>query len=190
MIYAIIFYCLTTIIVIIAKNCKNYATKPIHAIKICKFGISFFSNSRHKIKVGQVKMLILNNNVFLKHNNKTIEIRNVKNVFIRNDFIYFSALGDVKILFNAEPIFRYFNIKILSNDFNLEELKLKALFDVLNNLFDLKNCLALKEYLNVVVKILNIKITDEKVIVGQNKFNLSFKLIYNLNNVQKIVNVG
>ena len=136
MIYAIIFYCLTTIIVIIAKNCKNYA-----------------------------KMLILNNNVFLKHNNKTIEIRNVKNVFIRNDFIYFSALGDVKILFNAEPIFRYFNIKILSNDFNLEELKLKALFDVLNNLFDLKNCLALKEYLNVVVKILNIKITDEKVIV-------------------------
>ncbi len=190
MIYAIICYCLTTILFIIAKNCKNYATKLIPEMKICKHGITFFSYCRHKIRVEQTKILILNNNVFLKQNNNTIEIKNVKNVILKKNYIYFSALGNVEVLFNAEPIYRYFNIKILSNDFSLEELKQQALLDIINNLFNLDNCSKLRQYLKIVIKILNISITNNRITVKKNNFNLKFTLIYKINNTIKKINIG
>lgn len=189
MFYAIICYILTIIAIIVAKKIKFNATKPFFNLKITKSGVSFCSTNRHKIKTGQVKILMVENVAYLKQNNKTIVINNVANVSLKKDYLFFNALGNVKINFNA-PFYRYFNIKIEAENFNLENLKREALNEILNNLFNLKNCTKLKEYLKIVTQILNIKITDKKVLVERNKYNLEFKIIYKLNNITRVINVG
>lgn len=189
MLYAIIFYALTTLIVIFALNRKKYATKEFPPLKMFKYGMCFFSTTRHKIKTGQVKILAINTITYLKTNNKTVVLKNVENVMQKGDYVYFTALGEVKIIFNAKSFYRYFNIKILSQDFDLSQMQSATLRELLDNLFNLQNCERLKEYLNIVIKILNIKITDNKVVIKKNKYNLSFQLIYRLNNINKIINI-
>ena len=106
------------------------------------------------------------------------------------NYLYFTALGDVKIIFNTKSFYKYFNIEIKSPIFDLEELKQNAIDEMLNNLFNLNKCNKLKEYLKVVIKILNIHITNDKILVKKNNFNLTFTLIYKLNNTIKIINIG
>lgn len=189
MLYAIICYAITIIIIIVAKKIKFNATKPFFNLKIGRTGVSFCSTNRHKIKTGPVKILLVENVAYLKQNNKTIILKNVENVVLKNNYVHFSALGKSKIIFNA-PFYRYFNIKIEAISFDLENLKREALNDILNNLFDLKKCEKLKEYLKIVTQILNIKITNDKILVERNKYNLEFKITYKLNNITRVVNVG
>lgn len=189
MLYAIVFYVLTTIIVMLTLNLKKYATKPLPKLKLGKYGIVFYSLSRHKIWVGEVKILQIENNIYLKCNKKVVVVKNVKDVFLRRGYFYFTALGRVKIVFNAKSFYRYFNIEILSNQFDLTAAKAAALNQLANNLFCLQQCQKLKEYLHVVIKILAVRITEKGVYVYRNKFNLNFKLIYKINNTTKIVNI-
>ena len=188
MLYAIISYILTIITIIVAKKAKGNATKPFFNLKICRNGVSFVSKNRHRIRTGTVKILVVENLAYLKRDNKTIILKNVENVIQKKDYVYFTALGNCQIIFNA-PFYRYFNIKIVAENFDLENLKSQALNDILNNLFDLKNSQKLKEYLKIVTQILNINISNNKLSVRKNKYNLNFKIIYKLNNVQRIVNV-
>lgn len=188
MLYAIICYILTIIAIIVVKKIKFNATKPFFNLKLTKCGVSFCSTNRHKIKTGEVKILIVENVAYLKQNNKTIILKNVENVELKKDYVYFTALGNCKIIFSA-PFYRYFNIKIEAENFNLEKLKREALNEILNNLFNLKNCAKLKEYLKIVTQILNIKITNNKILVEKNKYNLNFKIIYKLNNITRTINV-
>ena len=172
-----------------AKKMKNFSTKPIKNAKLNKDGISFFSTARYKLRMGEVKILELENAIYLKQNAKTIIIKNANKAIKTKNYLYFSALGDVKIIFNTKSFYKYFNIEIKSPTFDLEELKQNAIEEMLNNLFNLNNCNKLKEYLKVVVKILNIHITNDKILVKKNNFNLTFTLIYKLNNTIKIINI-
>ena len=173
-----------------ARKMKNFITKPIKNVEVNKNGISFLSTSRHKLKVGDAKLLELKNAIYLKQNAKTIVIKNANMAIKTKNYLYFTALGDVKIIFNTKGFYKYFNIKIKSSSFDLEELKQNAIDEMLNNLFNLNNCSKLKEYLKIVVKILNIHITNDKIFVKRNDFNLTFTLIYKLNNTIKIINIG
>ena len=172
------------------RKMKNFITKPIKNVEVNKNGISFLSTSRHKLKVGDAKLLELKNAIYLKQNAKTIVIKNANRAIKTKNYLYFTALGDVKIIFNTKSFYKYFNIKIKSSSFDLEELKQNAIDEMLNNLFNLNNCSKLKEYLKIVVKILNIHITNDKIFVKRNDFNLTFTLIYKLNNTIKIINIG
>ena len=173
-----------------AKKLKNFITKPIKNAKVNKYGISFLSTSRHKLRLKDAKILALNNTIYLKSNNKTIVIKNATNPIKTKNFLFFTALGEVKIIFNTKSFYKYFNIEIKSPTFDLTQLKNKAINEMVNNLFNLNNCHELKHYLKIVIDILNIRITDNKITVKKNDFNLTFQLIYKLNNTIKKININ
>ena len=189
MLIAFIFYCLTIFLFIIAKQIKNKIIKPILNCRVLKNGVCFFSNKRHKLKVENAKLLMVKDVAFLKNEHKTIAIKNVKDVCLKNDYIYFTGLGNVKIIFNCEKFYRYFNIKIISADFDLKKNKDEAVLDILNHIFCLKNAKKLQKYLKILIFVLKISINEKKVLVRKNKYNLSFKLIYRLNNVLKVISI-
>ncbi len=172
------------------KKLTNFITKPIKNAKVNKYGISFLSKSRHKIKLKEAKILELENAIYLKQNERTIVIKNVTKPLKTKNYLYFTAMGEVKIIFNTKSFYKYFNIEIKSPTFDLTELKNAAINEMLNNLFNLNNCNELKHYLKIVIEILNIRITDNKVTVKKNDFNLTFTLIYKLNNTIKKINIG
>jgi len=188
-ILAIFSYILTIFLVFFLIKKNKFKTKPFPKLKINKNGIIFYSNLKHKIKVENVKLLILENTAYLKKGKEIVIIHNIENVFIKSDYLYFKANGNVKILFNAQGFYRYFNIIIESKKFSLNRLKYLALVDVLNNIFNIKNSKILKKYLNIVKNILKIDINNKKIKINPNNFNLPFTLIYKTNHQITKVNV-
>jgi len=189
MIFPILAYFITFFIVNLFTCVKKTKFQPLPKLNVSKRGISFFSNSMHRLRVGNVKVMQLDNVLYLKKANTMVIFKNINNIWLENGFLYFKAVGDVEILFNTEKFYRYFNIIIKSNKFNLMELRQKALNEVSNNLFNVKNCKFLNKYLNFVTKILSVHIDDEKVTVKSNKFKLNFTLIYKINNQIKRLNI-
>ncbi len=183
-------YILGLFFLFFAMKLKNFITKPIKNAKVNKYGISFSSTSRHKLKLYDAKILELGNSIYLKQNDKTIVIKNATKSIKTKKYLYFSSLGETKIIFNTKSFYKYFNIEIKSQTFDLTELKHKSINEMLNNLFDLNNCYELKRYLKIIIDILNIRITDNKISVKKNDFNLTFQLIYKLNNQIKKINIG
>ena len=189
MIVAIFAYILTTFLVFFIIKKNKYKTKPFPKLKINKNGIIFYSNFKHKIKIGDAKLLIIENTAYLKKVNKVLTIHNVEDVFIKDNYLYFKANGNVKILFNTIDFYRYFNIIIQSEKFNINKLKQLALIDILNNVFNIKNSKIFKKYLNIVKNILKININNKKIEIKPNNFNLSYTVIYKTNNQITKVNV-
>ena len=142
----------------------------------------------HRIKIYENKVIILKNIVYLKQNNKVVVIKNVIKSFVENGYLYFSAQGNVDILFNNE-IYRYFNLIVKSENFNLKQLKERAINDILNNLFYYQNCFNFKRYISFVTKVLNIEVTENGVYVKPNLYKFSYCLIYKINNKIKRVNI-
>ncbi len=128
--------------------------------------------------------------VYIKKDNKMIVLINVDNLCFKDDYMYFSALGKVKILFNCICFYKYFNIEISSQKFDLKDLQQTALLDILNNLFNLKNAKILLKYLKIITKVLNININKKKIVVKRNKFKIPYTLTYKVNNVLKRVKVN
>ncbi|MBO5954539.1 MAG: hypothetical protein J6Q13_01055, partial [Clostridia bacterium] len=91
-------------------------------LKFKKSGVYFYSQSTHRIKIQNVKTVLIDNTLYLKTNEKVVIFSNVKDVKIFEEFLYFTGLGEVKILFDCEKIFRYFSIRINSKQFELETL--------------------------------------------------------------------
>ncbi len=172
--------------------CKKLKTKfkQYPELKMNARGINFFSHSRHRIKIGDAKFMQVGGNIYLKHNNRQIEIRNVDNIFIKNDFLYFTAKGKCEICFKNQLLNKYFNIKINSNMIDVETLRKRALINVMDNLFDLTKCEDLIKYLKLIRDILKIKITNKSVEIKQNQFKIPFCISYKLNNTIKVVNVN
>ena len=167
----------------------KYKTKPIPKLKVSKFGIEFFSNQKHKIRVVNAKIITTNESVFIKTNNSIIVIKNIKSVLIRNEHIYFCAGGVVEMLFDCSTFYKYFNICIKSNDVNFEELKQTALLDFVNNNFDVSSAKKFNKFLNFIKNTLKIEINKEKIKVFANNLNLSYLLVYKINNRIKQINI-
>lgn len=182
MIIAIFAYILTIFLVFYKIKKNKYKTKPLPKLKINKNGIIFYSNEKHKIKLDNVKLLVIEYTAYLKSDNQIVTIHNVEDVFFYEGYLYFKAKGDVKILFATAEIYRYFNLIIQAKKFNLNKLKQLALIDVLNNVFNITNSKILKKYLNIVKNILKININNKKIEIKPNSFNLSYTLIYKTNN--------
>ena len=188
--YIVIIYFLILTIVFILLYKVKFIIKPIPRLSMTRYGLVFHSKKRHRIKVGEAKLLILKNTIYLKRNKRTVVIKNTDRVFQRGEYLYFRALGEVKIIFNCKSFYKYFNILIKSTEFDFNEIKNRAMHDMLNNLFCLNECKSLISFLNIVHRILNISINDKNVIVRKNKYNISFILIYRINNHIKKINVN
>lgn len=154
-----------------------------------KFGMVFFSSKVHKIKIQNIKLMQIDKVLYLKTTTKLVIINNVEEVKIYNGYLYFKGCGKVTIEFDCKEFYKYFALKISSKQFCLSDLKQQAFVDLMNNGFDKNFSKLMKKYINIIKNVLKIEIFKEKIVVGYNKFKLSFVLTYKLNNVIKRINV-
>lgn len=159
---------------------KKRSVRKVKSLKIKKCGITFVSYYRHFISVSNAKFFTINNQVFLKRGDNRLVIKNVSDVEYNEGKLYFKCLGKVEMLFDNK-YFRYFNVLIFFDKYNLSELKYKASIDMLYYPFDFENRKNFKFYIKVVRDILQLHFNDKKLIVRTNKYLLGFKLIYKLN---------
>ena len=189
MIWVIFAYIITTIIVLTILRLLRFKHVEIKNAHIFKYGIIFKSTARHRLFVGDAKMLVVENNVYLKLNKKVVVIKRVANAEIKKGYVYFTSLGETKIIVNIKEIYKYFCIVVQSNAFNLQEIRAMAINEMLADVFNFKNGKAVKRYLNIVKNILKIDLQNNCVKVSRNRFNLHFSLIYKLHNKTKKINV-
>ena len=177
---------IVVLLVITVKNQKFYAIKDV---KLTKYGVVFYSNKKHRLPIHNAKLLIIENNVYLKKNNRTVVLKNVEKVVVNNNYLYFHSLGKTQIIMNCEKFYKYFVVNVESEDFNLNELKQNAIQDILNNIFDFNACIELKRYLKIMREILKIDLENNHVKLTKNHYELTYTLTYILNGVKKKVYV-
>jgi len=154
-----------------------------------KYGIEFFSYSVHRIKIYDAKLNLVEKDLYIKILNKIVVIKNVEDVVVFNDYLYFHTLGKVKILFDCSSIFRYYNIKIISNKLCVEGVKQQSLIELINNKFQINFCKSVKKYINIIKNILKIEIFEKKLKIKPNNLKIPFILKYRVNNKIKRINV-
>ena len=169
---------------------KKQQTLPLPKLAFCKKYIEFYSLNRHKLFVGEVKLMILDNVAYLKQGKKVVVFKNVCKVQTSKGYFYFSGLGNIKIMVNCEHFFRFFNLDIASPKFDLCKLKEEAKLEIVNNLFNLNSCKLTKRYIYLITNILRICINDYKLEIKQNSYNLPFKLKYKINGCVKTIVVN
>lgn len=186
----VIFYFSTffTVLAIRQTLQKKYVKFP--RLKFKKFGFVFTSNSIHKLKVHNYKVNILKNNIYLSLNKNVAILKNVRIINVKKDDLYFQALGEVKIIFDCESVYRYYNLIFISKEFNLNILKHNAKLEILNNLLSYEKCELHKKLIFFIKNILKININAEKIEIKRNKLKIFYNLVYKLNGNIKKINIS
>lgn len=166
----------------------KYSYKPFPKLNLTKFGIKFFSNQRHRIKISD-KIVKIGENVYLKCCNQIVAFQNIKNAVIKNEYLFFTANGEVKIIFNTGEYYKYFNLSVNTNGLDFSSLKQTAILDLINNNFEMQQARKFNKFLNFIKNTLNIKIDNDKVRVFANKLKISYELTYKANGKIKKINV-
>lgn len=178
-------YLVSVTITLILLSVKQNKIFPLPVIEFKDKKICFVSHLRHKIFVGECKVLELNNKVFLKQNTKLIEIVNVAKIKQKNGWLYFNAKGNVQIDIGNKKWLRYAEMHISSNQFDLADLKQNAAKELMNNLFNIPACESLIRYLKFIKDVLKIELTDKGIKVKNNLYGLAFCLDYDFCGKQK-----
>ncbi len=190
LIFLILGYFLGLLLVIVFKNRSLFHAMPYPKLKLCKYGLKFNSTKRHRIYVGECKIMQLNNQVYLKKSGRVVVLKNVDKIATKCGYLYFTALGEVRIIFNAKQFYKYFNLKIISKNFDLEKIKDSALISLTDYIFNPERSEKLSRYLNILINILKIKIIDGRLSIKRNKFNLKYQLKYVRRNRIMTINVS
>lgn len=169
-------------------NLSKRFSYPIPELHMTSKFIVFHSKQRHKIKINNAKIMQLEKTVYLKSDTKNFAIHNVDKIYILKDYLYFTALGEVRIIGHFDKIYKYFNIIIKSFRFDLETIKQDAINDLMQNLFNINKAEKVKRYIKIVTEILNIRFTDKGLSIGKNKYNLEYTLLYKKKNQIKKIN--
>ena len=189
MIFAIMSYFLVITLVFFLIGRKKKAFFDFPKMTLNKYGIVFYSESRHRIRIENARVLQVKNQIYIKSGKKIVIIKNATAPYLAKGYLYFKACGETKVIFNCKSIYRYFNIMIESSFFDLAKLKQNAIKDLLDNLFDIGKSAELNKYLHLIINILNIKIDEKDIVIGQNRYNLPFILTYKVKNVIKRVKI-
>lgn len=189
MFYFITAYIVSALITILFIEKFKYKHFPFPKLKITKLGVEFFSTENHRINIGYNKIFVTDEKVYLKTKNQIIVFANIKNVVCKNEHMYFTACGLVKIGFHCGNLYKYFNLMIKSKSFNFEDLKQTAIVDLMNNQFDICKSKKFNKFLNFIKNTLKIQINNEKVLIFSNNLKLSYQLTYKMNNKIKKINV-
>ncbi len=188
MIFLIPAYFVVVIIVFLLVNKRKDRFTPFPKLKVTRFGLSFYSISRHRLKIDDASMITLNKAIYLKKDNQLVTIKNVDKSIRENGYLYFSGLGEVMIYMDMKNIYKYFNINVSTPKLDFVALKNKASQDILTNVFDMSKCRYVNSYMKL-IKMLNITFLEDKLIIKPNKFHLSYTLTYKLNNKIKKVHI-
>lgn len=183
-------YIFTFSIVLAIKGHIRNKVYPLPEFEFEEGQIILNSIKRHKIHVGFCSCLVVNNNVFLKRGGKTIKFANVANSCLKNGYFIFTGLGKVTIEVNNKKWYKYLQMNISSNVFDLTDFKRRAELEIVNNLFSISDCYQFVRYIRIVKKILNINFTSDKLQIKQNKYKLKFCLDYVSKNVKKRIIVN
>ena len=167
----------------------KYCIKPFPKLKINKFGIKFFSLAKHRLKIAENKIMFIGENVYLKTPKNMIVFKNIKNLKCKNDYMYFTACGNVEIAFDCGEVYKYFNLLIKSRGLDFDNLKQVALLDLINNNFNFQEAKKFNNFLNFLKNTLKININNKKITISSNKLQLSYQLMYKVGNKIKKINV-
>lgn len=167
----------------------KYRYKPFPKLKLNKFGIEFFSTQKHRIFIANNKILFIGNNVYLKTEKQVIVLDGIKNVICKNEHMYFTACGNVKIVFNCEEFYKYFNMSIKAKGLDFSSLKQTAILDLMNSNFQAEQSKKFNKFLNFIKKTLKICVNDKKISVYSNNLKISYILTYKINQKIKRINV-
>jgi len=190
LIIAFICYLAAYAITLIILNKKRLIYSEYPKLYLKKVGIVFYSNNTHRLNIKNCKIMQVDKKVYINNQKKLIILSNVDNIYFKNNFMYYKALGKVVIFFNTTDLYKYFNIKIKSPVLDVYKIEQSALNELVNNTFQLKKCKCVFKYLNLIKNVLNINISKGKISVKQNKFKIPFVLTYKANNIIKQVNVS
>ena len=186
----LVLYFVTFCFVIKFLNKNRLKVKEFREIKMKKSGVHFVSFFQHRIKILNKKFLQIGNSLYIKIDSGVVKISNVDNIFKVEEFLYFTALGNVDILLDCSKFYRYFNIKISSSKIDFHNLQQLALKDFISNCFEENFSKTFKNYINFIKNVLNINFFEKKLIIKQNKLKFSYILKYKLNNTIKKVYVN
>lgn len=190
MTYVLISYLTTTLIFFVVRIKLKTKHTQINNLKINRNGVYFFSYARHRICVGNSKIMRVGNVVYAKQDKKVISIKNVVDLYRKNEYLYFTSNGKCEINFPCVRLSKYFNIRIHSHMFNIEYDRQNALNSIPENLCCLNKSVEIKKYLNIVKNILKINISKKRIEVCQNQFKMTFTLEYISNNTKKIIHIN
>ncbi len=188
MITCIVVYFLVLVLTLFVLTKRSNKTKNIKTISITKKGIEFVSYYRHNINISNAKFIIIDKQVFIKRGQKRLVIKNIDNVESVGDNLYFTCLGQVEMLFDNQEYYKYFNVIIFSDKFNLNNLRHKAMLDVFNFPFSFENRQNFAFYIKIVRNILKVNFQKNAITVKANKYFLPFKIVYRLNGKIRKVN--
>ena len=191
MVMGIVAYFVVVIMVIWALdfNCKSFQELP--TMIVVKDGVEFYSKKRHRVKIDNCKYEQMGNNIFIFCNNGgMIEIKNIDNIFKRENYLYFKAKGKVAIYSKISNEYEYFYLNIHSEKFDIQQVKQNALKELVNNFFDLNLSKNAKKYLNILKNVLKITIFENKLTIKQNIFKFPFKIEYIINGKIKRVKLN
>lgn len=183
-IYLVVFFLFMLLLI---KKRKIYSKFP--KLKLKRDGIFFYSKKTHAINISNCEVEFLKGKILLIHKTKLIQIKNVKPKYIQNNMLLFKALGDVKIQFDCEKFYRYFNIEIISNDFEIETIKQQAICGLIANDFNV-SCFEMKHFLLTMIEKLKITIDENQIRVTKNRFNFSYVLKYKVGHILKVVRLS
>lgn len=189
MILIILSYLLVSLLILYLCRKKRTRYTLFPKLKLDRSGINFFSYSRHRIRINNQKFVYVKDRVYIKTNTSFVILKNVGEIVYHKNYLYFTAFGDCKIFFDCKSIFRHFNIYIKTEYLDFDQLKQRALLDILNNQFELKNCKTLIKYLKIIKYALNIEIGEKEIKVRPNKYKIPFTLIYKSNDKIKKINI-
>ncbi len=184
-----IYLLVMTIVMLLRKNIKTKFF-PYPELKIKDDGIYFNSTRRHKIYISNAKVMQVGTTVYLKDYKINVTLINVDRIYLKDGNLYFNGLGEVRVLCNMRRVRRYFAIGIKSEQLEFDKMRTKAKMSLINHLFNINECNELKEYLSLITRVLNIRLTDDRVVISKNKYNISYTLYYKINNVIKKVRIG
>lgn len=189
MILAILCYFLTYGIVV---KCRRHEIefKKFPLIRIVNGGFVFNSLETHRFRFCDKNIFKIRNILYIKTKNELILIKNIKNVQIFENYIYFTAMGKVEILCDVRSFYKYLVLDIKSEQFDMDNLRQTAILNYINNNFDYNFSNLLKKYIKIIKNILNIHIFKEKIVVKQNKYKIPFVLTYKINSKIKKVCVN
>ena len=185
----IVVYFMALSLFLFFKKSRTLISSNFPKLKLIKSGIVFHSTATHKLRYKGDKLMLIGVDLYMKTQEKLIIFHNVKDVKVYEGFLYFTALGEVKICFDCE-FFKYFAIKISSDKFSLNQLKQQAILNFMNCEFNLNLSVMMKKYLKILKDILKINITNKGIQIKPNEFRLPYELTYKVNNTIKTVKVN
>lgn len=189
MIYFLLAFFIAEIIICFCIEKLKYKVVEFPKFKVTKNGIKFFSLKQHKINISNVKVFEFCDNIYIKTDKRVIIFKNIKNVKIKNNFMYFIGCGRVEINFDFHKFYKYFNIDIVIDNLNFSLFKQTVILDFLNNQFDEEKSKKFQKFLKFIKNTLKIQINNENLTVFSNNLKISYQLVYKLNNKIKRINI-